>query len=45
MFTLDAPSTLILKVSTSNDELSKIQLRITAMSFWDPSEITEIDIS
>lgn len=44
MFTLDAPSTLILKVSTSNDELSKIQLRITAMSFWDPSEITEIDI-
>ena len=45
MFTLDAPSTLILKVRTSvSSALSKIQLRITAMSFWDPSEITEISL-
>ena len=46
MFTLDEPSTLIIKVSTSDTSaLSKIQLRITAMSFWDPSEITEQTIS
>lgn len=46
MFTLDEPSTLILKVSTSDTSaLSKIQLRITAMSFWDPNEITEETIS
>jgi hypothetical protein len=46
MFTLDAPSALILKVRTSvSSALSKIQLRITAMSFWDPSEITETTIA
>ena len=46
MFTLDKPSTLILEVSTSNTSvLSKIQLRITAMSFWDPNEITEYSIA
>ena len=46
MFTLDAPSSLILKVRTNvSTALSKIQLRITAMSFWDPSEITETTIS
>jgi hypothetical protein len=46
MFTLDEPSTLIVQFSTSDTSaLSKIQLRITAMSFWDPTEITEQTIS
>tara|TARA_B110000495_G_C22743218_1_gene435673 strand:- start:237 stop:740 length:504 start_codon:yes stop_codon:yes gene_type:complete len=45
IFSLDEPSILMVKVSSSNNVLLNIQLRITAMSFWDPSEITEKTIS